>query len=424
MSLCSREILLSSSPDGPIMAYDASSGATLAHFTGSHSPRKGLALAGNTMIAASHISSDTALGSIHLYNWWSSSAFHHLPLPEPVAPLAATPDGLYLFSGGLSGYIHALLLPSGDLLRSFPAHSKPVSCLTINDDGSLLISGGDDGAIAVFPVLTLLDASAGDNFSSCQLTLHRFVGHASSVTSIISGTGGCGSIIVSCSLDCTCKLWSLAQGIHLRTLRFPCMIWGVAMDPTESTLYAGGSDGRVYVAMLKVASSSRQEVGRGSTELVAWTQEAAGGAITAVKMTNTGRNILTASEDGSIRIWEVERGGVIKVFGDGGGSVSDLVVAKGVYESCGRSVRFGAGSVESTGCWSLGFSGRELSRAMGNKVIEMEETLSEVVKDRRRAIGTLETAIGTYERLLELILKEAKEDDTENNGEKNEHDRR
>jgi len=55
--------------------------------SGSRSPCHGLFLAGKAYIDASHISSVTSSGSIHLYIWWSSTAFHHLPVSEPVAPL-------------------------------------------------------------------------------------------------------------------------------------------------------------------------------------------------------------------------------------------------------------------------------------------------------------------------------------------------
>ena len=107
----SHPIVLTSSPDGPIIAFDAASGVPLCHFSGSRSPCHGLALVGKSFIAASHISQETASGSIHLYNWWSSTALHNFLVPEPVVPLAVSPDGLYLFAGGLSGFIYALSVP-------------------------------------------------------------------------------------------------------------------------------------------------------------------------------------------------------------------------------------------------------------------------------------------------------------------------
>ncbi|KAJ6423514.1 hypothetical protein OIU84_024471 [Salix udensis] len=160
--MSSREIVvLTSSPDGPVTAYDIFSGTALARFSGSRSPRHGIVLAGKAYVAVSHVSSTTSSGSIHLYNWWSPTAFHHLPVPEPVAPLAATPDGSFLFAGGLSGNIYALSIPSGNILKSFPAHTKPVSCLTISNDGSLLVSGGDDGTILAAPIFQLVEQATG-----------------------------------------------------------------------------------------------------------------------------------------------------------------------------------------------------------------------------------------------------------------------
>ena len=135
------EIILTTSPDGPIIAYQASTGETIGRFTGSRSPHRGLALAGEGYIVASHVSSETARGSIHLYTWCTSSLFHNIPVPEPVAPIIASADGSFLLAGGLSGSVYSLSLPTGDLLGSFPAHSKPISSIHLNGDGSLVISG-------------------------------------------------------------------------------------------------------------------------------------------------------------------------------------------------------------------------------------------------------------------------------------------
>lgn len=138
MSSSSPQIALTCSPDGHITAYTTSSATAVSRFSGSHSPRNGIAILGKKHIAASHVS---GTGEVHLYNWWSSTPYHRISVPEPVAPLSATRDGRYLFAGGISGHIHAFSLPAGDLVRSFPAHSKPISCFEINGDGSLLISG-------------------------------------------------------------------------------------------------------------------------------------------------------------------------------------------------------------------------------------------------------------------------------------------
>ncbi|XXG80034.1 hypothetical protein AAC387_Pa09g0987 [Persea americana] len=393
MTSSPQEILLVSSPDGPIMAYNASTGTTLTHFSGSHCPRRGLAHVGKTMIAASHISPATASASICLYNWWSSTAFYHLPMPEPVAPITTTADGSFLFAGGISGHIHALSLPSGDLLRSLPIHRKPVTCLTINDDGSLLISGGDDGLITVLPVLQLLDVN-----DSTQSTFHQISAHSLSITAIISGVGGYNSTTVSCSLDCTCKFWNLANGTQLRTIQFPCPIWSVTMDPIDWVFYAGGSNGQVHVGALKV--NRRKQSSRHEAEVVALSQEHCG-AVTGLVITNEGRNLVTASEDGVIWVWEMTSRKVVRVLGKELTSVSDLMLAKGVG---------GSGGVHSAVEWGhsgLGFAGREICRPLREKK-DMERWLAVVEQDRKRAMDVLEGAFGTYGKLLTLFLKEVK----------------
>ncbi|KAJ9153459.1 hypothetical protein P3X46_026894 [Hevea brasiliensis] len=213
-----------SSPDGPITAYDTVSGTTLARFTGSHSPCHRLALAGKAYVAASHISSSTASASIHLYNWLSPTALHRLPIPQPVGPLAVTPDGLYLFAG--------------NIIKSFLAHYKPASSLRINSDWSLVISGGDDGTIVVVPIFQLEEASGKEDAS--DLSLHRFVAHNGPVTSIIACLGLCRPTIASCSTDCTGKFILISR---------------IALDPTEVEFYAAGSDGLMYKGFLKISAA-------------------------------------------------------------------------------------------------------------------------------------------------------------------------
>ncbi|KDP41031.1 hypothetical protein JCGZ_03563 [Jatropha curcas] len=411
MSFSSHEIVLTSSPHGPITVYDTVSGTTLARFSGSRSPRHGLVLAGKAYIAASHISSATASGSIHLYNWWSPTALHHLPVPEPVAPLASTPDGLFLFAGGLSGDIFALSIPSGNIIKSVPAHHKPVSSLKISSDSSLLISGGDDGVIVVMAIFQLLDASGNENPSDS--ILHSFVAHDGPVTAIRSCTRLSLPAIVSCSSDCTCKLWSLLEGENLHTVAFPCVILGIALDTMGAEFYAAGSDGLIYKGSFK--AESRKEASR-SRELAIWA-ERHGGAVVSVVVVNEGKNLVSAGEDGSVYIWEIERGQVIMVLGNNMEGISDVVVAKGIGEGKGYYGNGINNEMNEFVGGSLGLSGKELSSRPIKEAMDMEDVLNVAANDRRKAIDMLESAIGVYERLLELILKEAK-GSTSKNGEK------
>ncbi|KAL5061673.1 hypothetical protein RYX36_023410, partial [Vicia faba] len=170
------EVILIGSMDGPMIAFEASTGAILAQFIGSQSPYCGFTMTCKKLIATSHVSLDKGSGSIHIYNWDTSTVFHNIPLPESVTPLIANSDGDFLFAGGVSGSIHSLSLPSGDIIESFTPYSKPVSSLHLSNDGSLLISGYSDGTIIVIPSFMLVDGSS----SYSDPILHKWKAHSDS----------------------------------------------------------------------------------------------------------------------------------------------------------------------------------------------------------------------------------------------------
>ncbi|CAN1182996.1 Protein ROOT INITIATION DEFECTIVE 3 [Linum perenne] len=395
MSPSSHDIVLTSSPEGPITAYDSFSGSVVARFTGSRSPRHGLTLLGNTFIAASHISSSTGSTSVHLYNWWSSTALHRLPLPEPVAPLAASPDGgSFIFAGGLSGNIHSLSVPSGNLVRSIPAHrGSPVSCLEICPDWSLLISGGDNGTIAVLQIFQLLD----DSPSPEDIEIQSFTAHEGPVTSIVRCMGLCQPTVVSCSMDCTCKVWSIMEGTNLRTVAFPCPISGIALDPSETDLYAAGSDGVVYQVALKVEN-------RKPGKLIALSGKHPA-PIVSIGLVGGGKSLISAAEDGSVYVRDVETGEVTTLMGNNGNNnISEMVVAKGFGD--GRTRQLKGLGLPYHGS-SSGLPGKDECALLGKETRRLDKAVKE---DRNKAIDMLESAIKVYGSLVELILKEANRD--------------
>lgn len=122
-------------------------------------------------------------------------------------------------------------------------------------------------------------------------------------------------------------------------------------------------------------------------------------------MVNEGRNLISASEDGSVWVWEVDGGKVVMELRNVmAASISDLVVATGISYRKGHSGTGSKGSED----WRNGLCGEELVGFHVKETMEMEDVLRVGEKDRSRAIDMLESAIGMYEKLLELILKEAK----------------
>ena len=160
----------------------------------------------------------------------------------------AAPYGSHLLAGGVSGCVHALALPSGHVASSFRTHGGgSISCLTLNEDGSLHVSGGgDDGAVAVVPLIRVLDANyaSGGASSAADPAVYRVAAYVAC---------GCNAVVALASADGTCKVWRLADGGHLRTLALPTSRAPRSPSrwtPTSSSLYAGCSDGRVHLVPL------------------------------------------------------------------------------------------------------------------------------------------------------------------------------
>uniref|UniRef100_A0A0D9XEU6 Uncharacterized protein n=1 Tax=Leersia perrieri TaxID=77586 RepID=A0A0D9XEU6_9ORYZ len=397
--LAGGEIILAASHGRPITAYDALSGHAVAEFPSPaaaaiNTSRHGLAAA-PPFVAASHVCPATGAGSVLLLHWRSRAPPRQLQLPEPVAPLVAAPLGSHLLAGGISGRVHAVSLPSGHVSRSFPAHvsGAPVSCLVLNDDCSLLVSGGYDGEVAVFALATVLDADADEITSSSDLAIYRIPAHAAPVSCVACG----GAVVATASMDGTCKLWSLNGGAHLRTIHLPCTLFSIAVDRGAARVFAGGADGRVHVAS---SSTSARHV------RYTWHASATGAAIVGVGMANGGRNLIACTEDGEASVWDIATAGGGVAIAAGafriGGVVTDVAVIKKSDVACdGHVVR-----APDVGVGFRVWDGEELRKADEVVRNRMEERLKESEVEKRKSVELIEMAVGGYKRCLRLMVRE------------------
>ncbi|KAF0891291.1 hypothetical protein E2562_009467 [Oryza meyeriana var. granulata] len=180
-------------------------------------------------------------------------------------------------------------------------------------------------------------------------------------------------------MDSTCKVWTLKNGRHLRTLTLPCTAFSLTMDRTASHLYAGGSDGRVHVASLSsaantsIASTSSWHASGNTTA-----------ALVSIGMANGSKNLVTCTEDGEVSVWDPASGLLAASFQIGGGAVTDMLVIK--KSAAGDMVRAHDGGE------GLTVRDGEASRKAG-EVAWMEQTLRESEVDKARSVELVEMAV-------------------------------
>ncbi|GLJ22112.1 hypothetical protein SUGI_0414900 [Cryptomeria japonica] len=435
------EILVASSTadSGNMTVWDLSTGLELMHFYSCASPRNAITSIGSDahFIAASQMHKTFSITAAPICFWtWGNPQIHNRIFPlEQIGPLACTRNGVYLLGGGISGQIHIWELPTGRLIRSWHAHEKSVSCLIFNDDESLLVSGGDDGFLVVWPLIGILDIAESLDRDAQSLSLHTWSAHSLPVTGITSGIGGCNAIAVSCSLDCTVKIWSLGLGTHLRTLRLPCGINAVVVDPSEHALYAGGIDGRIYVAVLKVCFRGNNGISDENGIIGSLFDHS--GTITSLSFSMDGATLVSASEDCTIRLWDTSANCVVRMFNHSMGPVSSILVLPllpQISRSSYHGLQLGShkSNVETTNesfsdssylkdmprlflpnaeraalglefqCHSIGMVKLQIK-----ELETMKANLAVVNEDQQRTLNMLDKLIQVYHKFTGLCLSEA-----------------
>jgi pre-rRNA-processing protein IPI3 len=219
--------------------------------------------------------------------------------PEQLSSLAAC--GPLLASGSASGALWLWHAPSGRLLRTWGGHTRAVSALCWSADGSFLLSGSEDTLVAAWS-LSRLACGLNDGAASAATAwppsaLYSWSEHSLGVVSLAAGCAVGSPLVVSASLDATVRVWTLAGGSLLRTLRLPCPLSALCLDGCDRTLFAGGADGRIFAAPL-AGGGSGDGAGEAAFSLAGHTR-----SVRSLAASADGRHLLSGSDDGSLRVW-------------------------------------------------------------------------------------------------------------------------
>lgn len=104
------------------------------------------------------VSSQATEQALVFHRWGKTQPLFKCRIPEPVGPVLASPDGLYVLAGGRSGKVYAWEVASGSLLQSWDAHFKAVTHMAITSDGSFVITGSEDTMVRAWALADVLGA--------------------------------------------------------------------------------------------------------------------------------------------------------------------------------------------------------------------------------------------------------------------------
>jgi WD40 repeat protein len=190
-----------------------------------------------------------------------------------------SPDGKYILSASSSGDVFLLDATTGKELKRFRGHTDWANGLAYSSDGKHFLSSGSDNTVRYWDVETGRE-------------LRRFEGHTDSVRRVAFHPDG--KHALSAGRDGRVRMWELATGKEVK--QFPASgKWSDCLAVTTDGKYLAVGGNTIRVFEIETRKQVAECVGHAF-------------GLNEVAFSPDGKLLLSASYDGSARLWDRESG--------------------------------------------------------------------------------------------------------------------
>lgn len=307
------------------------------------------------------------------------SAQRLIDLEICITAVAYSRDGSRLASAGWDQRVRIWDPGTGELIATWAGHENWVIALEFSPDGRMLASASNDKTVRVW------DMATGE-------PREVITGHLGPVTGVTFL--GDGRTLASCSMDGTVRLWHSSSGEPLGTpVRHTSALLGVAVVNEE--VLTACSDGTV--CRWSIANPHRQSEQLGHS-----------GRINDIEFAADGSQLFTASNDGSVGVWDTATGSVLTRLRGNGHPVRSLskhsngMIASsssdGTIDLWRGATKIGSFFAGATSEVHLVLDGRRLLAAHLNRITAWNLETGNRVFELNAGAGTLTGAFSSDQR--------------------------
>lgn len=233
-------------------------------------------------------------GSVRL---WDRTGESSLPTAlrghsRGVLDVLVSPDSKYLFSSGENGKVLRWDLNSPEVVSNYVSlagHSTSVGHLAVSRDGQWLVSGSADGSVRVW------------NASSPVPKSRNFPGHDAPIRAVSIASDG--AKVLAASEDGTASIWVSNGGVPGRRTVLDA---GTEEEPVQIVDIEISGDGEWVLTGHSNGTARLWDPSRRIPKLTALTMEGHEGEVNQVAFTPDSTLAITAGEDDKLRIWNLE----------------------------------------------------------------------------------------------------------------------